>query len=129
MPAADQLLYLPFRSLPATSDVVRINDNLNKLSDLLAEDGVRLLFVPFPDKYTLYAPWLEHKSFPESAFFEQLRPLSKRYQFVDTKALLREELERGELDIYYADDTHSSWKASQTIFGKLRFAQPVGLKP
>jgi hypothetical protein len=63
------------------------------------------------------------KRFPESAFFELLRPLPKRYMFIDTKAMLREELERGERDIYYADDTHSSWKASRKIFSTIRFTK------
>lgn len=119
--AADQLLYLPFRSLPTVEDIQQINGNLNLLSDRLEAHGIHLIFMPFPDKYTLYAPWLEKKRFPESAFFEHLRPLPKRYAFIDAKALLREELELGEQDIYYADDTHSSWKAAQKIFSTIRF--------
>ena len=123
VPADRQLLYLPFRSLPSRQDMERINHNLNELSDRLAARGIRLVFMPFADKYTLYAPWLEKKRFPENAFFEYLRPLEKRYTFIDTKALLREELERGEKDIYFADDTHSSWKASRKIFSTVRFSK------
>jgi len=119
--AANQLLYLPYRSLPSAGEVRQINDNLNELANRLASRGIRLVFLPFVNKYTLYAPWLETKRFPESAFFELLRPLPKRYTFIDTKALLREELARGEKDVYYADDTHSSWKAAWKIFSSVRF--------
>jgi hypothetical protein len=73
------------------------------------------------DKYTLYCKWLRRKKYPESPFFEMLRPLPKRYRFIDTKQILRAELERGEKDVFYADDTHASWKASQRIFTLERF--------
>jgi hypothetical protein len=42
--------------------------------------------------------------------------------WIDTKTLLREELERGEKDIFYADDTHSSWKASVKIVDNIEFS-------
>lgn len=128
VPAANQLLYLPFRSLPSAEDMQRINDNLNQLSDRLEARGIHLVFMPFADKYTMYAPWLEKKRFPESAFFELIRPLPKRYAFIDTKSLLRQELQRGEKDIYYADDTHSSWKASSKIFTTKHFSPRMDVK-
>lgn len=129
VPADDQLLYLPFRSFPSVEDMKRMNDNLNNLSDRLAAHGIRLVFAPFPNKYTLYAPWLERKKYAESNFFELLRPLPKRYSFIDTKKLLREELEKGEKDIYYADDTHSSWKASEKIFSSIHFPYELDKRP
>jgi hypothetical protein len=116
VPDGDKLLYIPYRHIPSATDVDRVNQNLNELSDRLNSRGIRLIFMPFTDKYTLYARWMEKKRFPESLFFEYLRPLPKRYLFIDTKVLLQEALERDEKDVYYADDTHSSWKASEKIF-------------
>jgi len=121
VPEGNELLYIPYRHIPSSKDVEQVNQNLNELSDRLNSLGIRLIFMPFADKFTLYARWMEKKRFPESSFFEYLRPLPKRYLFIDTKALLQEALERNEEDVYYADDTHSSWKASKIIFGNVRF--------
>lgn len=119
VPEGNNLLYLPYRHIPSSMDVEQLNRNLNELSDRLNSRGIRLIFMPFTDKYTLYARWMEKKRFPESSFFEYLRPLPKRYLFIDTKVLLQEALELNEKDIYYADDTHSSWKASKKIFSTI----------
>ena len=110
-----ELLYLPYDKLPGRMDIERLNRNLNELSARLERRGIRLIFMPLPNKYTLYAPWIQKKRYPESSFFEYLRPLDRRYLFVDTKVPLRAALARGELDVYYPDDTHSSWKASKMI--------------
>ncbi|HEY3307936.1 MAG TPA: hypothetical protein VGJ93_05740 [Desulfuromonadaceae bacterium] len=123
VPEGDRLLYLPYRHVPSAGDVEQVNKNLNELSDRLNACGIRLIFMPFPDKYTLYARWLEKKRFPESSFFEYLRPLPKHYLFVDSKKLLQEALEQGEKDIYYADDTHSSWKASRILINNTNLNQ------
>jgi hypothetical protein len=48
-------------------------------------------------------------------FFELLRPQLKEYRFIDTKKLLVEEVNKGEKDVYYSDDTHWSWKAAKKI--------------
>ena len=124
-----RLLYLPYDKLPGRPEVERVNRNLNELSDRLAASGVRLIFMPFPNKYTLYAPWIEKRRYPESSFFEYLRPMEKRYLFVDTKALLRGALARGEKDVYYPDDTHSSWKASKMIVEDAGLNAELSAKP
>lgn len=106
----------------ATSDSVkRLNDNMNRLADMLKEDGIRLLFMPVVDKYNLYMPYIINNRHPASAFFELLRPLPKRYELIDTKAILSKELEKGELDVFTPDDTHWSWKASKRIFEETIF--------
>jgi hypothetical protein len=100
----------------ATSESVRrVNDNMNRLASMLAGKKIRLCFMPAADKYNVYSEFIERNPYPNSAFFELLRPLAKDYSFVDTKSLLREEVEKGEKDIYYADDTHWSWKAVKKI--------------
>lgn len=101
--------------------IAKLNDALNTLHDRLAEKGIRLYFMPCVDKYNLYSGYIVKNRHPRSIFFEELRKLPKRYQYVDTKAILLEELEKGEKDIYYADDTHWSWKASEKIFKTVRF--------
>ena len=119
--ASAKLLYLPYRPNIEKTDVVKLNDNMNKLADRLRVKGIQLIYMPYVDKYSLYSTWIVRKRYQVSPFFEILRPLPKRYRFIDTKALLQEELEKGKKDIFYADDGHASWKASEKIFGSVKF--------
>ena len=97
--------------------VTRLNNNLNILAQMLAEKGMTLIFMPVVDKYNLYRDYLaDDGNMKKSRFFEELRPLDKRYIFIDTKALLADELAKGEKDVFFADDTHWSDKAGSAIF-------------
>ncbi len=107
------------RSTPAT--VKLLNDNLNCLADKLAGMGIKLCFMPCVDKYDLYSEFIRNSNYPKSVFFELLRPLPRKYTLIDTKAILLPEVEKGVKDVFYADDTHWSWKASEKIFSTVRF--------
>jgi len=111
------------RSIPhATNQSIRsLNDNLNSVAELLRLKGITLYFMPAADKYDMYSDYIVANPYPKSVFFELLRELPKRYVFVDTKAILTEELRKGEKDIYYADDTHWSWKAVKRIAESVKF--------
>ena len=106
-----------------TKDRIKIlNDNFNKLSEILGKKGIKLYFMPVVDKYDLYSKYLINSdSYPKSYFFEYLRVLPKKYEFIDTKEILAKALEKGEKDIFYSDDTHWSYKASELIFKKVKF--------
>ncbi len=106
---------LKYAVLVNSASVSKLNQNLNKLNKLLERHNVKLYFMPAPDKYDMYSDYLVSNPYPRSVFFEKLRDLPKDYYFVDTKAILRRELEKGALDIYYNDDTHWTWKASKAI--------------
>jgi hypothetical protein len=114
----DDIRKIPL-STPRT--VSLLNDNLNKLADMLREKGIQFYFMPCVDKYDLYSDYIVNNPYPRSTFFEELRKLPKRYVFIDTKAILLPELKKGEKDIFYPDDTHWSWKASEKIFSTVRF--------
>jgi hypothetical protein len=122
---ANKLVFLrdDIRKIPlATEKWVKVlNDNINTLADKLRAKGIKLYFMPCVDKYDLYSDYIVNNQYPKSTLFGQLRELPKRYEFIDTKAILAEELKKGEKDIFYADDTHWSWKASQKIFETVRF--------
>ncbi|MEI6206729.1 MAG: hypothetical protein WCP20_08105 [Desulfuromonadales bacterium] len=121
VPDADRLLYLRDRR-PSTIEELRgLNNNLNSLADVLALKGTELIFMPCVDKYNLYSDYIKNSRYPRSIFFEEMRKLPKRYRFIDTRAILAEELRKGEQDIFYADDTHWSWKASKKIFETVMF--------
>ena len=111
-----------FLRKPLQQDVETMNKNLNLVADLLAQKGIKLYFMPVVDKFNLYRPYMVRTDLPQSSFFEKIRPLPKRYQLIDTKALLADELKRGELDIFHYDDTHWTWKASQAIARQTDFS-------
>jgi hypothetical protein len=95
--------------------MAKVNDNLNLLADILRVKGITLVFMPVPDKLTLYEPYLNNRTYPKSIFFEELRKLPKRYHLIDAKQILSRELAAGTLDLYYQGDTHWTWKACEAI--------------
>jgi hypothetical protein len=97
-------------------NVVLVNDNFNRLAQQLAKKDIRLLVMIAVDKYDLYYNHIHPSTiYPHNPLFDLLRPLKKEYTFIDTKKILSNALNKGEMDIYYADDTHWSHKASDTI--------------
>ena len=105
------------------ANVALLNDNLNRLAALLHKKGITLVFMPVVDKFDLYYPYILANTYPENHFFEELRPLKKQYLFIDTKEILARLVRQGELDVFFPDDTHWSWKAPQAIFACDRFWQ------
>lgn len=98
------------------SIVIKLNQELNTLAKELKKDGITLIFMPVPDKYDLYYEFIKnHDRYPENPFFSLLRNLPKEYVFIDTKAILLPLLKENVQDVYYADDTHWSYKASAAI--------------
>lgn len=77
--------------------------------------------MPAVDKYNLYSPYIVSNKYPQSIFFEYLETLPKNYVFINTKKILLEELKKGEKDIFYADDTHWSYKANDIIINDIEF--------
>lgn len=106
----------------ATPEKVNLlNKNLNELARRLRKKGITLYFMPAADKYNVYSDYIVDNPYPKSVFFDLLRKEPKEYLLVDTKALLQEEVRKGELDVYYSDDTHWSWKGSKKIAENMRF--------
>lgn len=100
-------------------NLVSVNENLNRLSEFLEKQGIKLIFMPAVSKYDLYSPYIINNQNPNDPFFEEYRKLPKKYIFIDTKAILLSELEKEEKDIFYCDDTHWSFKASNLITTEL----------
>lgn len=122
VPEADLLVYWHedrrFVKKATPEKLQKLNDNLNVLARMLAARGIQLVFMPVVDKANLYRDYLVDDTLPRSQFFELLRPLPKDYFFIDTKTLLAEELAKGEMDVFFADDTHWSGKAGKAIFSR-----------
>ena len=98
-----------------------VNDNLNTLAEKLSKKGIKLYFMPVVDKYNLYSEFLVQNPYPSSYFFEKIRPLPKKYQFIDTKMSLIPMVAKGEKDVYWADDSHWSWNAVEKILEDIKF--------
>ena len=109
-----------------TNNMVKINDNLNTLADLLAKKGVRLIFMPAVAKYTIYEPYIINNTFPKDRFFENFAKLPKRYCFLNTKDILSNAMPTK--DMFYGDDTHWSYIASDIIISSQEFKQIINPK-
>lgn len=104
------------------SNIQIINENFNSLAEFLeAKHGVKLIFMPVVTKYDLYTPYIVGNTYPKDLFFEHLRKMPKKYMFIDTKEILSKELQRGVKDIFYCDDTHWSFRASNVISDTLPY--------
>lgn len=102
-------------SLENKERIELLNENFNKLANILNKKGIQLIFMPAVDKYNLYRPYIVSNEYKESIFFEYLSTLDKEYIFVDTKKILSDLLKDNTKDVFYADDTHWSYKASEYI--------------
>jgi hypothetical protein len=98
-----------------------VNDTFNRLADLLAAKGIRLYYMPIVDKYDLYSDFIVGNPYPKNPFFDELRKLPRSYTLIDTKAILLPMLQAGEKDVFFADDTHWTWKATRRVFQTVRF--------
>lgn len=102
-------------SLETEENIKLLNDNLNSLADILKVKNIKLIFMPAVDKYNLYKPYIISSQYSESIFFEYIRTLPKDYIFIDTKKILSELLSNDVKDVFYSDDTHWSYIASEAI--------------
>ncbi len=114
----EDLKYLKYES---EENIKLLNNNFNLLAKALGEKNIKLIFMPAVDKYNLYSPYIVSNKYPQSIFFEYLETLPKNYVFINTKKILLEELKKGEKDIFYADDTHWSYKANDIIINDIEF--------
>lgn len=98
------------------ASLLKMHENLNQLADILAKDGIKLYFMPTPNKLTIYQDYLSEPIETKSTFFPRLRELNgKRYIFIDTEKVISDMVARGEKDMYFIDDTHWSNKALPAI--------------
>jgi len=95
-----------------------VNSNLNKLSLKLNKQGMKLIFMPAVNKYDFYSQYIIDNTYNKDPFFDNFRKLKKNYIFIDTKAILSKQIEKK--DLFYVDDTHWSYKASNIISKELK---------
>jgi len=112
--------------MPAEQDMKnlkKINENFSRLSSILSNKGINLVFMPVASKYTIYMPYIIDNNLPIDKFFEQFEKLPKSYGFINTKKILSNAMPIK--DLYYVDDTHWSYKASDIIISSKEFEQII----
>jgi len=92
-----------------------INDKINLLSKKLKEQNVELIFLVAVDKYDLYYDKIINNKYKKQTFFERFEKLNKDYIFINTKKVLKPLIDNKVLDVFYADDTHWSYKANEAV--------------
>jgi hypothetical protein len=80
-------------------DLEFANSNLNRLALILKKDNIKLIFMPVANKLNLYSKYLKEQPV-KNEYFEIFRLFKKEYTFVDTKKILRQELNKGVVDLY-----------------------------
>lgn len=97
-------------------NIMQLNSELNALANELKQDNITLIFMPVVDKYDFYYDYIQgNNTYPKNPFFPLLRKQPKSYLLVDTKAILHQLIEKDIQDIYYSDDTHWSFQASEYL--------------
>lgn len=110
-PNINELLFYhtDLESLKQNNDTIlckKLNELLNLISDKLDKKNIKLIVLPSPDKYDFYYENIENKSkYERPLFFENMNKLNKRYIFIDSRTLLRKQIDNIK-NIYYYDDTH-----------------------
>ncbi|MEA1892018.1 MAG: hypothetical protein U9N33_04825 [Campylobacterota bacterium] len=101
------------------ANLTLVNDNFNKLALKLNKLNIKLFFMPIVDKYDLYYKYIIDNKYTQNNFFDILEPMDKKYNLVNTKKMLEPLLQKNIKDIFYSDDTHWSYKASDEVAKKL----------
>jgi len=115
--------------LPRNSDttaIVKLNNVLNHLSELVSEKGSRLIVLPAPDKYNVYYDFIiGREKYPQPMFFNIMKSLDKQYIYINSDEILKNAVSSGIKDVYFADDTHWSPVGAkmivETIKSKMKY--------
>ncbi len=107
--------------LEKKKSIARVNSNLNYLSRILKKQGIKLYFMPIVDKYTLYEKYIPNNNYPTGILFEEMDSSTKDYTFINTKKILRHELDKGVKDLYHQGDTHWNPEGPEAVFKNLIF--------
>jgi hypothetical protein len=122
---ANELLFFSddLKNIEGNNDLYKIshlNDELNKLYDILKNRGIKLIVLPCPDKYDFYYDYIVEKNrYPKPLFFDYFEKFPKKYIYINSKQILKSEF-KDKKDIYFFDDTHWSPFSSMIIANSLK---------
>jgi hypothetical protein len=100
--------------------VSKLNEVLKSVSEKCEQKGIKLIFLPSPDKFDFYYDEIvKNQKYPRPLFFKHFEKLPKEYIYVNSKTILQEKL-KNRKDVYFYDDTHWSPWASQVLANELQ---------
>ena len=105
------MLYCVFQDTvhPKKEDIVRAIANYRTLDSLASAKGVTMYFVPIPDKFTVYRPYVVDEAYRNKyCLLEDSAFCNSMHNMINPLPVLREFVERGETDVFHPDDTHFS---------------------
>lgn len=108
---------LPKKNNP--EHISNLNKELNELSRLFAQKEIKLVVLPAPDKYDIYYDYIIDNNEKASGFFACLNQFDKDYIYIDSYNLLKNAINKGQKDIYFADDSHWSPIGTQLIASEI----------
>jgi hypothetical protein len=103
------------------ANIEKAKENLVFLNSKILEKGIKPIFLIAADKYDVYRPFMTDTSLPVDTTTDGLSGISG-VLVIDTKPLLQEMVQNGEKDVYMANDSHWSHKASKAVALKLAHA-------
>lgn len=117
----DELMYLLWDFTQRIDGVEQANSNIESVAAYCRERGIELIFLPCPDKSTVYYPYLvqDGREYAEKTYLDELAAQPHSYYLVDAKGVLRAAAARGEKDLYWADDTHWSWRGFELVVDEM----------
>ena len=93
---------------------------LSKLLTVARQKGVRLLLLVCPDKYDIYQHHIVDNPYPLKTVNEDFRRLAvDSLSIFFAKDVLLPHVDAGEIDLYYHDDTHWSYKSARYVADSL----------
>ena len=122
---ANELLFFSddIKNIKENNDLDKIshlNDELNKLSEILKMRGIKLIVLPCPDKYDFYYDFIVEKNrYPKPLFFDYFEKFPKKYIYINSKLVLKSEI-KDKKDMYFFDDTHWAPISSMIIANRLK---------
>lgn len=101
-------------------ELAAVAGKISALRDRFADKGIKMIFMPAPDKYELYQHLTVDNPYPARPLGASLSAALDTLDFVvNPLPELRRMLDNGDKDIYMADDTHWSAKGASAAAAML----------
>jgi hypothetical protein len=101
--------------------------NLALLNKKFADKGIKLIFLIAADKYDVYRPMIKDDDAPIDTTTDGLTNVPN-VCVINTKPMLQAMVQSGEQDVYLVNDSHWSYKASETVARKIFENLPENMK-
>lgn len=119
----DELMYITwdFTNPKVNPNVEQTAKNIQTVADNLKAMGIKLVFLPCPDKSSVYYPFLRHdgREYAAKPELDELLAIKRDYYMVDAKSILQQAVADGVTDVYWPDDTHWSWRGFEIVVDEM----------